>query len=50
MSILPLNFANLNKALTSEDFPAPVLPMTPTFSPGNILTEIFFKTIGKSGA
>ena len=35
---------NLNNNLTKEDFPAPVLPIIPIFSPGNISIFISFNT------
>lgn len=36
----------LNTDWMIEDFPAPVLPTMPTFSPGKILKETFFRTKG----
>jgi hypothetical protein len=38
-----------NKHCMREDFPAPVLPTTPTFSPYYILKETDFKAKGMSG-
>lgn len=37
----------LVKQLNNVDFPAPVLPTTPIFSPFSILKEIFLITKGK---
>lgn len=45
-----LHSINLNNATIIEDFPAPVLPIKATFSPGYISKLISFKTRRDSGS
>lgn len=43
------NSINLNKAKRREDFPAPVRPQTPIFSPPFNLNDTFWSTKGNPG-
>eukprot|EP00350_Pseudokeronopsis_sp_OXSARD2_P008658 CAMPEP_0170562656 /NCGR_PEP_ID=MMETSP0211-20121228/61721_1 /TAXON_ID=311385 /ORGANISM="Pseudokeronopsis sp., Strain OXSARD2" /LENGTH=92 /DNA_ID=CAMNT_0010879807 /DNA_START=512 /DNA_END=790 /DNA_ORIENTATION=+ len=49
ISMLPSSsmFVNLKRACNMEDFPAPVLPTTPTFIPASTLKFTPFKEGGK---